>query len=407
MAYWPITKIQAANSPSIDAFSRLRTAQPAHIFDSTLNYNNGPLFWEQTNASGATQTHVPAESCVDMVVDTSSGSKAVAQTRQYFHYLAGKSVLILMTGVLGAAKANVVSRIGYFDTENGMYFEQAESAFKVVLRNKTSGSIVDDEFDQGDWNLDQCDGTGPSGFEYDPEKANIFVIDFQWLGAGRVRMGFENERGEIVYCHEFRNAGTNTRVYMTTGTLPIRYQIENIGATASSTQLKRICAAVIHEGGDTYLGGIHHAVGNGTTTINVTTRRPILSIQPSATFNSVTNRAWIIPELSNVYASGGTLYVEIVYGGTLTGASFGAVASSTSAVSYDVAATAISGGQVVDAYYVPASASGRSTFASTNMTKNPLTLDIAGSNPINLSVVVTSLSGAVASAATLGWREFQ
>lgn len=294
-------------SPANDAFGRARVSNPVTRFASAHQYDASPDFWETTLTSNGTATHLPNESAVRLRTTTVSGDKVVRQTYRYFRYLPGKSQLILVTGTLGAAAANVRKRLGYFDASNGLFFEQTSAGMFVVRRTSVSGTPDDVRVAQADWNIDPMNGSGPSGLVLDPAKSNIFVIDFEWLGVGRQRFGV-NIDGMTYYVHEidWANRG-GASVYMTTANLPVRYEIENTGTAVSATNdLIQICSTVVSEGGtDGELQTRLRSASNGVTTIGVTTRRPILSIRPKLTFNSIANRALISPANIEFINTGG------------------------------------------------------------------------------------------------------
>jgi len=171
---------------SVDAFARLRTASPVIVFLDQHQYDISPILWESVVAGGGTVTHLPNESSVSLNVTTTSGDEVVWQTRKYFRYQPGKSQLVMMTNVLGVGQTNLRKRFGYFDANNGIYFEQSGITLRVALRTKTSGSVITATVDQSSWNIDKVDGTGVSKYTLDGTKAQIWVVDFQWLGAGRI-----------------------------------------------------------------------------------------------------------------------------------------------------------------------------------------------------------------------------
>ena len=395
--------IKIADGRNVDAFGRLRVSDPATLFDSTLQYNTAPLLWATSTTGSATVTHLPNESSARLRCTTASGDKVIRQTKSYIRYQPGKSQRILMTGVIGAKKTNVRQRLGYFDVNNGVFFEQDSSNLKVVRRSYVSGVAVDDAVNQSAWNIDKLDGTGASGVTLDMSKAHIFVIDLQWLGSGRVRFGF-SINGVIYYCHQLPLANVLTSVYMTTANLPVRYEIENTGTTASNTDMIQICCSVQSEGGFEDDKGITHSASNGISAISVTTRRPILTVRPSVTFNSITNRGIIIPLEVELYAQTNSAFYEIVYNGTLTGASFVNIGSN-SIGDYDVSATTISGGEVIDSGFIVASASARGNIATSAKSKLVLCNDYDGTNPDRISVVVTSFSGTSSLSSAIMFRE--
>ena len=96
---------------------------------------------------------------------------------------------------------------------------------------------------QSSWNIDKCDGTGASLFNLDLTKMQMFYADYSWYGAGAIRFGFKNNRGEVIYCHRMPNNNLNTEAFMRSGNLPSRYetntlpQITQLGATLSSSAI--------------------------------------------------------------------------------------------------------------------------------------------------------------------------
>ena len=230
-----------------DAFGRLRASQPYTIFDSQNRYVQNDYF--ATSNSGTTQTYVANESTVNMATsNTTSGNLAVAQTKRSFSYQPGKSLLVMNTFVMGAAVTNVRMRVGYFNTQNGVFLERSGTTVKFVCRTYVSGAAVDTEVLQANWNGDKLNGTGDSGYTLDLTKSQILWQDFEWLGVGAVRCGFVIN-GQFITAHTFYNANNLATVYMTTAILPIRYELENIATAATTATFKRICSTVISEGG--------------------------------------------------------------------------------------------------------------------------------------------------------------
>jgi hypothetical protein len=181
-----------------------------------------------------------------------------------FNYQPGKSQLIMMTGILdrSGGGTGVQRRIGYFDDDNGLFFEDDEGTIKLVRRTNVTGSPVDNKVSQSSWNIDPLDGTGPSGLTADWTKCQIFVIDFEWLGVGRVRYGI-GEGGIVHYVHEIKNGNVLDKVYMSTPNLPARYQMITTGSSPAST-MECICTTVISEGGQTKNGLLRYASTAGT-----------------------------------------------------------------------------------------------------------------------------------------------
>jgi hypothetical protein len=332
---------------NVDAFGRLRTSGPYTLFDSQNRYVKNDLF-DETTATGGTVTYDANASTVLLNVTTSSGSSVVRQSYRSFSYQPGKGLLSLNTFVMDTAKANVRTRVGYFNEQNGVFLERDGTTVNIVRRTYTSGAAVDTVVPQSSWNGDKLDGTGDSGYTLDLTKAQILWEDFEWLGVGSVRVGFVIDGGYIV-CHTFQNANNLTSVYMTTAMLPVRYEITNTGVAASASTLKQICSTVISEGGYEKKVALNVARMTTANSSISTTFVPLVSLRLA----SGRTGAVVIPDGYSVLptaASATTFEVVLVKNPTLTGDSW--VASDSSNVQQDLSATSYTGGTIVQQQYV-------------------------------------------------------
>lgn len=245
----------ALGGTNLDAFGRLRVSNPVTLFDSQNRYIDSGQFSNIT-ATGGNVVYVANESSFNLNVSTANGSSAIQQSRFVQPYQPGKSMLVMESFCFSALIANCRQRVGYFTTQNGIYFEADGTTLYLVIRSSASGSIVEERIAQSAWNGDRLNGVpganNPSGITLNPALTNIFWCDIEWLGVGNVRAGFIIN-GQFITCHTFQHANQlgNTKVYMTTATLNPRYEITNTGTTASNSTLKQICSTVISEGGYT------------------------------------------------------------------------------------------------------------------------------------------------------------
>ena len=91
---------------------------------------------------------------------------------------------------------------------------------QVTLSKTTNLRIPQSQF-----NIDRLDGTGVSGYNLDVTRMQMWYIDYTWYGAGAIRWGIKDQRGEVKYAHRLVNAGRNTEAYMRSGNLPGRYEV--------------------------------------------------------------------------------------------------------------------------------------------------------------------------------------
>lgn len=330
---------------NLDAFGRLRVSEPFTLFDSQNRYAKDPQFDEALTGSG-TSTFLPNESSVRLEVTSASGDKVVRQSKQVFPYQPGKSLLVLATFTMAAGEENLQQRVGYFNSDNGVFFQQKDDVLSFVIRTYTSGTASDARtITQSNWNTDKLDGTGSSGITLDATKTQILFIDFEWLGVGSVRCGFVIN-GEFIVAHIFQNANTLTEVYMQTAILPMRYEIESTGALTGTKSMKQICSSVMSEGGYEQTSQLTWVRETTETTGITTSFYPLVSIR----LKSTNLGAVVIPDGFNFMPTSASDFFEValIKNATLTGASFASVSTN---VEGDTAATAMTGGTIVRSDY--------------------------------------------------------
>jgi len=256
-------------SNAYDAFGRLRVSNPLTIFDSANVMSKNNLFDEDLTGSG-TVSYTANTSTVNLNVTTASGDKVIRQSKRVMSYQPGKSLLHLSTFVMNTQEENLEQRVGMFDANNGIFFEDTGTGYQIVRRTYATGSPVDDPIAQASWNGDKLDGTGASGYDLSFDKATILFMDFEWLGMGAVRVGFVVD-GKFITAHTFYNANNLATVYMQTANLPIRYEIETTGTISGAATLQQVCSTAMTEGGYAPQG-LRQSIGTASLAgVNLTT----------------------------------------------------------------------------------------------------------------------------------------
>lgn len=342
----PVLRTTSGAAPTAnDAFGRLRVSNPLTLFDSFYRYNDNSKFNNYTSGTGSiTSSNVSA--MTSMTIGTTSGDAAYRETTRVFAYQPGKSLQVMTTFTLAQTKENLRQRVGYFDTSNGVYLEQTGSAVTLNIRSSVSGSLQYETVSQSDWNGDPLNGSGISTLVLDLTKAQIFWIDIEWLGVGSVRCGFVID-GQFVTAHQFNHANRIVTTYMTTACLPVRYEIENVGSTASGSTLNQICATVISEGGYELTGrptSVGHTLAAPYSLASPNTVYPILSIR----LKSSRLGAIVLPKNYSVGLSGNQNFrFMLIIGGTTASGTW-VDAGVNSSVEYNLSGTSISGGYIAE-----------------------------------------------------------
>ena len=396
--------ISYSNSPNIDAFGRLRVSTPFTLFDSSHRFADNGL-WSTATATSGTATFNTAQGLVDLAVTAASGSEVVRETTKIFSYQPGKSLLVLNTFVMSAAKTGLRQRVGYYGAANGYYLEQNDSTVSFVERSSVSGSLVDTPVAQASWNVDPLNGSGPSGITLDLTKAQILFMDLEWLGVGTVRIGFVID-GNFYVCHKFQHANIIASTYITTASLPLRYEITNTAATSGASTLKQICSTVLSEGGYE-LRGSQQAVGTPITSPRTLTTGgtfyPIVSIRLKSTRLDAIAVATAISVIGNTAAN---YNWQVVSSGTTTGGSW-VSAGTNSSVEYNLTGSSFTGGRILASGFFTATAS---TSVSVDILRaalfnNQLERDGLTGTPYEFTVILGAGTNNETAFVSMDWEE--
>lgn len=375
-----------------DAFGRQRTSSPMTLFDSSHRYKDNGL-WNTFTSGTATGIFNTNQGLVNLTVGSGINDEIIRETTKVCSYQPGKSLLIMNTAVMEAPKAGLRQRVGYYGSDNGIYIELSGSNLNFVERTSVSGSLMETRVPQSSWNGDKLNGSGSSNLTLDISKAQIFWMDVEWLGLGTVRCGFIIN-GKFIVAHSFHHANIINSTYITTASLPLRYEIKNAAATSGASTLKQICSTVISEGGYE-LRGLQQAVTipldapRDCTLAN--TYYPVISLKLKSEF---LDAIVILTALSMVGTGNNAVFNwQVVASGTTTGGNW-VDAGANSAVQYNISGTSFSGGRVLASGYMTSNTQGqavidilkealfkfqleRNTFTSTGF---ELTLIIASKN---------------------------
>ncbi len=419
-----------------DAFGRMRVSEPFTLGDYKHLYAIDPNFIDFT-ANGGTIVFNGNTASATLSTNNSTSSVSVHQTKFYHSYQPGKSQVTLSSVCFGYAQQNVTKRTGYYDDRDGIYFEQVGSntsngtdngTLNFVIRSYTSGTPEETDVGsykrrvpQSQWNLDRCDGTGPSGFNINTSKTQLIYIDFQWLGVGRVRVGFVHD-GAVILAHEYYHSNVLDKVYLSNPNLPVRCEIKNTGTTSGGS-MDQICSSVISEGGYNE-AGIDWSVYGGarTTATPAQTPLPIIALKLKNTFQSYPNRLSVRLNNLSLYAETNSIIYEIVKLPTAsslannTGALVWTSADSDSGCEYCVNADTYIAANAdrLASGFVPSGASQNSlspvnTGTLSAAKKNIIVQNYDSSNSEVYAVVVRTISNAGMAAATVAaaiqWRE--
>jgi hypothetical protein len=394
---------------STDAFGRQRMSTPLTLFDSSHRYRDNNLWNSLVVGTGSTVGFATSQGLIDMTVGVGSTASVIRETTKVFSYQPGKSLQVLNTFVMNSAKENLRQRVGYFGADNGMYLELDGNTLYFVERSIVTGSSTNIRVEQVDWNIDTMLGPGylnPSGVTLDISKAQIMWMDIEWLGLGTVRLGFIVD-GVFIHCHSFHHANLINTTYITTASLPVRYEISNTGITTSNSTLKQVCSTVISEGGYE-LRGLQQAIGtpitSPTSLATAGTFYPIVSLRLKTTkLDSII----ILTAISLMGIGNGINYNWQVRASGTTGEGSWVSAGDDSGVEYNITGTSVVGGRILASGFLNSSNQGSPSIDILKEALFKFQLERNGLTgiPFELSLVATAGSNNQQIFGSIDWEE--
>jgi hypothetical protein len=193
----------------------------------TFDAQNG-IFFE---FDGQTLSAVRRSSTFQLAgkVTVTNGSNTITQTNASFPTAFAKQLNIGDFIVLRGQSYRVVDILSDTSMTISPSYRGATADYVII------SETVDTKYPQSTWNIDKCDGTGPSGYNIDLTKMQMFYMDYSWYGAGFIRWGFRGPDGNVFYVHKVINNNVNTEAYMRSGNLPARYESESRPPTTQIT----------------------------------------------------------------------------------------------------------------------------------------------------------------------------
>jgi hypothetical protein len=341
-------------------------------------------------------------------VSANTEGRRIRQTRRRFNYQPGKSLLCIFTERFGSGGIGITKKCGLFDDKNGIFLRQTVDGMAWVIKSYVTGTAVDNAVLQSSWNIDTLDGNGVSGIVLDPTKVLIPFLDFEWLGAGTVAVGFFIDR-KAYYVHYFNHSNRIDSVYMSTPNLPLRCEISNDG-TGAVASLEQICATVISEGGQEDTGVVHFvSSGTGKVDCNVLNQEyAILGIRLKSNYLGATIK--LISSFIQIQTASHQILYQLKFNPTVAGTfTYIDVPNSSIQVAYGALANTVTNGSVLSGGYVTSGGepTGGAGQAESSL-NNALSLgSLIDGTPDILVLTATPIAGStnVDVAGTISYRE--
>ena len=156
----------------------------------------------------------------------------------------------------------------------------------ATIAGAVVSQTIDFRYPQSTW-TDPLNGAGPSGYNIDLTRMQMWYIDYSWYGAGFIRYGVRASNGQINYCFQITNNNKQFEAYMRSGNMASHYEssglaqvtylADNLGVTAttsaaisdSATTIPLVSAATLAASGYILIGSeiIYYSGKSGNSLI--------------------------------------------------------------------------------------------------------------------------------------------
>jgi len=341
-----------ATDVPLTAFGDLRTAELSPVFQTSFEYTvDNTEIGTSDNAVSGTTTQADAM-CVVSTVGSTSGSHAQWRSAHNEKYRAGLGGLFRGTAMFSAGVSGTEQAIGLMD----------EDGVSASHKNGYAIGYNGTEFGFFNWSNDSLnftamttwddplDGTGESGMTLDPTMLNVYFIEFQYLGAGAIKIWVESDlTGKMFAAHTIQYANSFTVPSCYNPNFHINLHIQN-GQTTENITAKTASVAYFVEGKTKHTEVQQpHFSSDKVETTTVTSEVALFTIRNKTTYASKTNFIDIVLEhMTSAIEAGATNnlgFVKLVKNATLGGSpSYSDINATNSVVEIDTSGTTVTGG---------------------------------------------------------------
>lgn len=353
--------VKYSDSPNLDAFGRLRVSQITSLLEVTHVYDKRPEIVDEVTG-GTVISSADTINAKVVMSGTGANSYVIRQTFQSAVYQPGKSQIMEASFSNFQLQSNVVKRVGTFTTStastynanmDGFFLESNGITNKISFQVWKSGTLTYSA-DTSDWDSSEVN---PSTIDW--TKTNLMLVDYQWLGVGRIRFGMVLS-GLTYYFYENYAVNNLSNVYMSSASKPIRYELKTSGGTG---MFDMICSQVSMEGSLNELINTLGVIGptSGTTFSTVNTKYAFLGIKMNTGYENISP---LLRQIDIINTSNDDYFCTVEIAPTISG-SYSFSATTEPEVLYSVgngSQTISTSGRIIGAFVGESGTSAKSSF---------------------------------------------
>lgn len=297
----PSVRVLSYQNPAVmSSYQRMRTIGTRYMDEYRFMYGESTAIFEiiSLTAGSGSYSIDYTNKYLSLTVGTSVNDRVVIQSKQCHNYLCSTTMLFYISFIMNAPTAGLLQSVGCYDDKDGIFFRLNGLTPEIVIRKQYIETQV---IPQTDWNMDKF-------LDIDFSKGQTIAIEHDWMGVGRVRVGFMRN-GELVFAHQFIYTNSIDTTFINQPSLPVRWELLNANSTSTASTFKAICGSVYAEGTDIELG-FRRSISTGLqpVTINSNVGKGILAFRLKNTVSGYTNRSSARIKAYNITTTNDILY---------------------------------------------------------------------------------------------------
>lgn len=222
----------AGRRGSFSIFEEAITAVRRSDIRVMFQYNNSTRDVKPFTSGGGSTSNNSERAVVS--IDGNVGEASLTSLNS-IRYRTGAMAEGEFTSAFEAGEAGVNQYHGALNGQDGIAFGRENGVFGAWLVRSGAETFIP----QADWNVDKCDGSGPSGFDIDPTTLTIYRVQYAWYGIAPIFWWIYGGRDYgWILAHVVDLTNTTDLPHLHNPTLPISMRVKRASGTGSACSIR-------------------------------------------------------------------------------------------------------------------------------------------------------------------------
>ena len=285
------------------AFGEIRTANYEPLTAWAFTHNINPAIIRSTIGNGGTVTHNLGHAVLNTGSDP-NGSARITTIRAS-RYVPGVSGTVGFSKVFGTPQENSKQVIGLINHSDGWGFGYNGLEFGILRKYNN----IEYWIPQTEWNINKRP-------DLNPQKGNVYRIEYQWYGYGAQYFYIENRYGMFELVHRINYANNYTEPSVLNPNLPLSSYVENYGNTTPIISKTASASAGLE--GDAFNDSLSTNISGKSRRDITAGDTPFLAFRIGETYKGLSNRLFCQAlRLSTASELNKTVTIDAYAGGTV------------------------------------------------------------------------------------------